>query len=300
MLSVCAAALWVAAAVLFEFAVGVPRKTSSLPEPAVRELRRLASAWDNVTVKAADGAVLRAWFLRPRVPASGCVMLLHGIADSRQSGAGFAALFLDSGYSVLLADSRAHGESGGEQVSYGVREKDDVRAWATWLQAHGCRDLFALGESMGAGVVLQAAGAGVPFRAVVAECPFASFARIAEYRLAAQLPGRRSLVQPLVRLLLPPAVLYGRLRYGLDLNDASPEKAICNSRTPVLLIHGLSDDNVPPEHSRILAAADPAAELWLVPGARHTSASSAAPDEFRRRVLGFFAAHRGPEIGALR
>lgn len=298
---VCAAvAVAVASAILFESAVYVPRKTGSLPEPVSRELRRVSASWDDVTVRASDGAVLRAWFLQPRRPSEGCVMLLHGIADSRQSGAGFADLLLDSGYAVLLADGRGHGESGGEQVSYGVREKGDLAVWARWMQAHGCHGLFALGESMGAGIALQAVGAGVPFRAVVAECPFASFALIAEYRIAAQMPGHEALARPLVRLLLPAAVMYGRLRYGVNLYDASPESAIRNSRTPILLIHGLRDDSIPPEHSRILAAADPKAELWLVPGAGHTSASSADPVEFRRRVLGFFSAHRGPELGELR
>lgn len=185
-------AVCLSGAVLFEIAVRVPRRTAHLTESATRELHRLSASWDSVTVKASDRAVLRAWFLQPRTPASGCAMLLHGIADSRQSGAGFASMLLTSGYSVLLPDSRAHGESGGEQVTFGVLEKEDVAAWASWLQAHGCRDLYALGESMGAGVVLQAAGSGVPFRAVVAECPSSSFVRIAEYRLAAQLPYRES------------------------------------------------------------------------------------------------------------
>jgi hypothetical protein len=31
--------------------------------------------------------------------------------------------------------------------------------------------------------------------------------------------------------------------------------------------------------------------LWLVPGAGHTAASLTAPEEFRNRVLGWFAAH---------
>jgi uncharacterized protein len=283
----------VAAALLFENAIRVPRKTGSLPESFAAELRRLSSRWDDVTVQSADGTNLRAWFFEPRAPSGACLTLLHGIADSRLSGAGFAPLFLNAGYAVLVPDIRAHGQSGGSSISYGIREKEDLRAWASWLQTQGCRDLYALGESMGGAIALQAAGAGVPFRAVVAECPFASFDRIAEYRLS-------DWPRPLVRALVPTALLYGRLRYGIDLYDASAEAALRHTATPVLLIHGLEDRSVPPENSRILAAVDPSAELWLVPGAGHTSASSAAPGEFTRRVLGFFAAHRGQQTGALR
>jgi hypothetical protein len=32
--------------------------------------------------------------------------------------------------------------------------------------------------------------------------------------------------------------------------------------------------------------------LWLAPGAGHTNASAIAPEEFRKRVLDWFKAHR--------
>ena len=35
-------------------------------------------------------------------------------------------MFLEEGYSVLLPDSRGHGTSGGELVTYGLLEKRDV------------------------------------------------------------------------------------------------------------------------------------------------------------------------------
>ena len=66
-------------------------------------------------------------------------MVLHGIGDSRQGSAGFAPLFLDQGYSVLLPDSRGHGASGGELVTYGLWEKYDVLDWARWLRQHDCQ-----------------------------------------------------------------------------------------------------------------------------------------------------------------
>jgi len=62
--------------------------------------------------------------------------------------------------------------------------------------------------------------------------------------------------------------------------------------TPILLIHGLADTNIYPAHSETLAARNPRnVRLWLVPGARHTAALGAAPQEFQARVLGWFAEH---------
>jgi dipeptidyl aminopeptidase/acylaminoacyl peptidase len=87
-------------------------------------------------------------------------------------------------------------------------------------------------------------------------------------------------------------LLYTRARYSLNLNEASPLAAIEHSRTPTLLIHGLMDQNTPPEHSSRLAdAGRRSATLWLVPAAGHTGASSTAPAEFRKRVFAWFSEH---------
>src|SRR6266851_4084812 len=61
----------------------------------------------NVEVVAKDNVKLVAWWLRPSTPNSNCVIVLHGIADSRAGSAGFAPMFLTQGYSVLVPDSRA-------------------------------------------------------------------------------------------------------------------------------------------------------------------------------------------------
>ena len=60
----------------------------------------------------------------------------------------------------------------------------------------------------------------------------------------------------------------------------------------MLLIHGLADRNIPPYHSDLIQVMNPSLiEVWKVPGAVHTGAYKAAPEEFNRRVLGWFAAH---------
>jgi pimeloyl-ACP methyl ester carboxylesterase len=159
------------------------------------------------------------------------------------------------------------------------------------------RNVYGMGESLGAGVLLQSLARERRFSAVVAECPFANFEGVAEDRVAQRIPGplflRRALAMPMVWS----GFLYARVRYGLDFRNASPEIAVEHTETPVLLIHGLADTNIYPGHSKILAARNPGKiSLWLVPGARHTAAYDAAPLEFRTRVLGWFADHRRHSI----
>jgi fermentation-respiration switch protein FrsA (DUF1100 family) len=213
-------------------------------------------------------------------------MILHGIGDNRQGAAGFAPMFLSAGYSVLLPDGRAHGHSGGELVTYGLLEKYDVLAWAVWVKSQGCVKLYGLGESLGAAILLQAAPLTSDFRAIAAESAYSDLRSIARHRVHEMTRLPNWLGGPLV---LETSIRYARLRYGLDLGTVSPLESIRQTQTPILLIHGLNDTRTPYWHSQILAVADPNAQLWLVPGADHTAAYATVPDEFRAKVLAWFA-----------
>jgi uncharacterized protein len=273
----------IAGAVLGEWALRPPRR----PVAANAEAR-------TVSIESADGARLRAWLFTPEKWNGGAVLVLHGISDSRGSEVGFARIFLAQGYLVLTPDNRAQGESGGEFVTYGLREAGDVHRWVSWLvgEKHPTR-IFGLGESLGGAVLIESLAVEPRFNAIVAESSFSSLERIAQDRVAERLPLPREIGRSLAAPVVWAAFVYTRLRYGLDFWAASPEAAIARSATSVLLIHGLNDIKTPPEHSRILAAASRGtATLWLVPGAGHTGSYGAAPREFQERVLGFFQAYQ--------
>jgi len=103
-----------------------------------------------VSIAAADGVELRAWYSVPAHENGRTVILLHGIGDNRGGVAGYGQMFLQDGYRVLLPDSRAHGESGSELATYGLRESDDVYRWVSWLYDRGAACVNGFGESMGA------------------------------------------------------------------------------------------------------------------------------------------------------
>src|SRR4051794_11675285 len=105
-------------------ATHVPR--TSIPDSAIFATNHKLSRVSDVSVMARDGARLQGWFIESHRSANRCVIVLHGIADSRLGSAGFAPMFLNTGYSVLVPDARAHGSSGGEFVTYGLEEKYDM------------------------------------------------------------------------------------------------------------------------------------------------------------------------------
>lgn len=272
-----------------------PLRRSLPPGVAAHPERYFANAaTQEVQVEGAGGAILRGWYVKPRNDNGSVIVMLHGLSDNRLGVAGFARMFTASGYRLLLPDSRAHGESGGAIATFGLLEADDVHRWVDWLYARDApRCVYGFGESMGAAIVLQATAREPRFCAVVAESAFATFReaayeRIGEYFGAGPHWFGRTIGRPIIWA----ASLYSRLRYGRDLMKANPLDALRKSRLPVLLIHGTADTNLLPVNSAQLARAAPGhVQLWLVPGAQHTGAYATQPEEFERRVVGWFAAH---------
>jgi len=276
--------------VFCEATLRVPRGTSGNPAPPSAIYP--GAAWSTVGIRAVDGAALEAWFVRPDAkPGGSCVVVLHGIADSRSGAAGFAPMFLAAGYSVLLPDSRGHGRSGGEFVTYGLLEKRDTLEWAHWMRREGCAKIYGLGESLGAAILIQASAIEPAFNAVVAECSFADLRGIGEYRVRQMLPVHGWVPNAVARVAVASGMAYARFRFGFDFGEVAPTTAMAQTRTPILLIHGMEDQRIPYWHSQRLARANPSAVLWLVPHADHVSASSTDPVGFRLRVLDWFARH---------
>jgi dipeptidyl aminopeptidase/acylaminoacyl peptidase len=269
--------------ILCESALHVPR----IPNPAI------PSGGRAVEIMAQDGAHLRAWVFAPKISNGNCVLLLHGVADSRASQIGLARLLLENHYAVLVPDSRGHGESGGSIVTYGVLEADDIHRWVDWIEATGHpRNVFGVGASLGAGILLQSLAVEHRFRAVVAESPFANLKHVSVDRVAQRLPVPTWLGNAIATPLVWSGFVYARWKYGVNLWRASPENTLSGSLTPVLLIHGLDDTNIYPEHSRTLAARNPRyVELWLVPGAQHMTVYRTAPEQYESKLLAWFAAH---------
>src|SRR3974390_126260 len=121
-------------------------------------------------VRAPDGVPLHGWNVRAAQPNGAWVLLFHGVADNRMGVIEHALILLHAGYSVTMMDARAHGESGGDIGTYGWLERKDTSAILDALIAtEHPTHIFALGESMGAGIALQSAGADPRIEAVVAE-----------------------------------------------------------------------------------------------------------------------------------
>lgn len=294
-LTLYAAASIVGGIVLAEVALRPQRRTITSEQVAKANFIAQQESFplQYVQIRASDSITLRGWFLRPKGNASDVVLLLHGVADNRLGMSGYGLFLLRNGYAVLLPDARAHGVSGGELASYGLRESDDIHRWVTWIRDNEHpRCVYGLGESMGAAQLLQSLLQENRFCAVIGESSFATFREVAYDRVGQPFHLGPWLGRTFFRPLIEVAFLYSRVHYGLDFDQASPEEVVAVRKFPVLLIHGLEDRNIPPRHSERIKQQNPSVVLWEVPGATHTGAYSAAPQQFENRLLDWFVSHR--------
>ncbi|HKF01037.1 MAG TPA: alpha/beta fold hydrolase [Candidatus Sulfotelmatobacter sp.] len=258
---------------------------------AVRSsVRKLNANLADLSITTPDGVPLSAWLIQPQYTNGSAVIVLHGLGDNRLGMTGYAKLFLDHGFSVLLPDARGHGISGGSLVTYGLLERNDVHEWINVLQAQvHPQCIFGLGESMGAAELLQSLATHPDFCAVAAESPFSDFREIAYDRMGQAFHTGPWLGRTLLRPVVEVAFLRVRWKYGLDMQMVSPEQSIADSKIPVLLIHGQVDSNIPVRHSRMIHTQDPHTVLWEVPNAGHCGALSVAPKEFEEKMLDWFS-----------
>ena len=177
-------------------------------------------------------------------------------------------------------------------MTYGLLERHDVLDWTRWLRSAGCTGIYGLGESFGGAILIQASALEPAFRAIVAESAYSDLRSIAQYRIRSGDGWRTRFAHGCCGSLAHRGGMgFARLRYGFDFDSTSPVDAISRARAAVLLIHGAEDRQTPASHSIALTAACPGAVLWVAPGAGHTGAAAAAPAEFRKRVLAWFADH---------
>ena len=204
-----------------------------------------------------DGLLLKGWLFHAHGARRGLIVHLHGVADNRSSGVGIAQRFVPKGYDVLTYDSRAHGESEGEDCTYGFYEKRDL---SRALDAVRAEEAVLFGSSLGAAVALQAAAEDPRVRAVIAQSPFSDLETIARERA----PWVATSAE------IAEAFAIAERKGHFRIAEVSPRLAASRIYVPVLLIHDEKDHETPAAHSqRIYDALRQPRRLLVVPGADH-------------------------------
>jgi pimeloyl-ACP methyl ester carboxylesterase len=232
-----------------------------------------------------DNILLKGWLIGEH--GGPTIIFVHGKDGSRDDPTiglpQIAQGLVCHGYDVLVFDLRGHGQSGGSRFSLGYLETRDLAGAVQFLKSQGRTDLAAMGWSLGAATVLNAAPDLPDLHAVVAESAFANVRDLLEI----QVP----LNTHLPRLFTPGILLMGDLLYGFGTAQNQPERAVARlGARPLFLIQDGADEFIPADQATRLqqaGAADPNLRTWLVPNTAHVRAYQHDPAEYMRQVTAF-------------
>ena len=257
------------------------------PESASGRAFWQASSPEPVSIRSYDGLTLRGEYLA-RPDSLRTVICVHGY---RASGIGNFAPVLpvlaDMGCDILLIDQRACGASGGDAITFGMKERYDVLAWCRWLtDERGCtHPVFLDGISLGCSTVLMASDLDLPenVRGVIADCGYTS-----AYEIIASVMKKVLKIPP--GPLMPLLQLASRIELGMPLDAVSAEDCVRRTRIPVLFAHGEQDHFVPVEMGKRNYAAC-ASRKWLLlsPDAAHGESWLKSREEYTKLILELFA-----------
>ncbi|MCP4285755.1 MAG: alpha/beta hydrolase [Gammaproteobacteria bacterium] len=240
--------------------------------------------FESLEIERADGKKVAGWFVAGEIGKPG-VLLLHSVRSNRKEMIGRAKFLVEAGYSALLIDMQAHGETPGENITFGFRESFDVRAAVNYLQRRvEPQKVGVIGVSLGGAAALLGESP-VQADAVILEAVYSSIERAVENRISIRLGNVSKYLAPLLTWQIEP-------RLGISLEELSPLRAIGNLKAPVMIVAGIDDRHTKSEESRQLfeEACEPK-QLWLIDGAKHENLHSYAGKEYEKRVLLFFRKH---------
>jgi len=257
------------------------------------------ASWENVSIRASDGAILRGWLFTPQSHQGRAVLLVHAGLGTSRDMLSRAEWLLNRGYTCLLVDQRGCGTSGG-RISWGIKEPGDISAWANWLRdrARSCA-VFGYGLSRGSTTLVQSLAFRPPFAALAVEATGAG--NIAQaYQFIGDKIGVSERTSRMISWpLIEPSFLWIRLRYGFDMKRVQDGvAAMRGSQVAVLLIHGTDDRGAPLSGALRLRDANPQhTDLMLIRGADHEWFSPDRP-EVMKRVVAWFDTHGTSSITA--
>jgi pimeloyl-ACP methyl ester carboxylesterase len=224
--------------------------------------------YEPVHIRAADGTDLfgRYYEAGPGAPVQ---IEFHGYRGGAcRDMAGADKIAREHGISRILVDERAHGKSGGNVTTFGVREREDCLAWAEYAAKRFCgAPIILSGVSMGASTVLMAADLPLPESVcgIIADSPYTSPKDIIR-KCIREIHGTPGIFWPAVR---QSAILFGHF----DPAACSAVRSAAGTKVPLLLIHGDDDRFVPCSMSREIAEAARKAgarvRLEIFPGGAH-------------------------------
>jgi uncharacterized protein len=244
---------------------------------AVVPADQLGVPHEDVKFETADGLELEGWYIPSRNGAA--VISFPGRNGSQRQ----ARMLARHGYGVLLFDRRGEGRSEGTPNSWGWGGEADVMAAIDYLQRRPDVEderIGGIGLSVGGEMMIEAAAETDELKAVVSD---GAGARSYNEDKLQDEPGLSKVLGGLMSVTKTASV-------AVFSNQSPPDslKDLAARAEEPLLIAAPNSAHGEELNRDYARAAGDNATLWEIPEAHHVGGLQARPEEYERRVVGFF------------
>ncbi len=212
------------------------------------------------------------------------IILVHGIGGSKEHFFHLAKKLTEDGYGAIALDNRAHGDSDGEYVTYGFKEKEDVSLIVNYLKEQNPNlKIGVWGSSMGGAIAIQTLEQNDNIDFGIVESTFTDLEQIVydyQKRFSAGI-GLRFLTDYVVARAGDIA--------GFDPKNVSPLASVKNIEQPMFLAHGDKDARISCAYGTQLFEnlKSKHKTFELVKGAGHLDLGRVGGETYYRKVLYF-------------
>jgi uncharacterized protein len=246
---------------------------------AVVPPNHLGVPYEDVKFTTSDGLELEGWYVPSR---NGAAVIAFPGRNGPQAK---TRMLARHGYGVLLFDRRGEGKSEGEPNSWGWGGDADIKAAIAYLQRRSDVDpdrIGGIGLSVGGEMMIEAAAETDELAAVVSE---GAGARSTTEDMDQDDPGLGKWTLGLAMSAFKTAAV------AVSSNQAPPanlKDLAAKVEQPMLLIAAPNAPNGEKLNRGYHAAAGENSTLWEIPESGHVGGLEARPEEYERRVVGFF------------
>lgn len=245
----------------------------------------------DIYIQSQDGLKLHGFYLKSKNTNASTIIIAHGYQSSGAEMVPYARYFQEKyGFNVLLPDARGHGQSEGDYIGMGWKDRLDYLQWIQLMTDQNGKNsqILLYGASMGGATVMMVSGEKLPpqVKAIIEDCGYTNAYDIIQYQLQKQFN-----MTSLPPMTMESLNLTTQAKAGYDLKEASAINQIKKATVPILYIHGKNDDFVPFEMvNEIYAAGKSPKKLAVATNAGHMEALSdpqvqSAVDEWIRKYL---------------
>ncbi|MGL4654305.1 MAG: alpha/beta hydrolase [Sarcina sp.] len=216
------------------------------------------------------------------------MIIVHGIQSNYNELLDVAFEYLDNDFNVVLYNQRNTGLTGGDTYTFGRYERYDLDSIVNYAKSiFPTGTLGVQGFSMGAATSAMHSKLNEKHKLVdyyILDSPYSKM--VDSIKLGILDVGIPESLTGIVSFL---GNHYTKLKEGFEYKDVKPVKEVEDINTPVMLIHGTSDDICSPDNSQEIYAAIPHSnkEIWLLEGVEHTEAFSTDRELYMNKIFTF-------------